>query len=131
MATTEISKYMMRTAIDMLTKESSFLCKAFELSNIRIQACIHPVQQFASTLNHKIDARNHLDILNKVPSIQKMLTQIRNRSVEVQTITSGLGIVISAKDLKDCLEECCRSLVKHGEIEMRTRCEHLTLMIDT
>jgi hypothetical protein len=122
---------MMRTAIDMLTKESSFLCKAFELSNIRIQACIHPVQQFASTFDHKIDVRNHLDIVNKVPSIQKFLTQIRNRSLEVQTITSGKGIIISSKDLRDCLEECCRSLVKHSEIEMRTRCEHLSLMVDT
>jgi len=27
------------------------------------------------------------------------------------------------------LEECCRSLIKYGEIEMRTRCEHLALTL--
>jgi hypothetical protein len=36
-----------------------------------------------------------------------------------------VGVVISQKDLTECLEECCRALMKHGEIEMRTRCEHL------
>ena len=66
-----------------------------------------------------------------MPAIQKMLTQIRNRSVEVQTLTSGVGMVIAANDLNRCLEECCRSLVKHGEIEMRTRTEHLTLLADS
>ena len=32
-------------------------------------------------------------------------------------------------DLVDCLTELCRSLVKFGEIEMRTRCEQLSLLI--
>ena len=36
-------------------------------------------------------------------------------------------MVISSKDLNECLEECCRSLIKYGEIEMRSRCEHLTM----
>ena len=54
-----------------------------------------------------------------------MLTQIKNRCLEIQTLTSGTGVVISAKDLNECLEECCRSLIKYGEIEMRTRCDHL------
>jgi len=34
-------------------------------------------------------------------------------------------VVISSKDLNECLEECCRSLIKYGEIEMRNRCHHL------
>lgn len=54
-----------------------------------------------------------------------MLTQIKNRCLEIQTLTSGVGVVISSKDLNECLEDCCRSLIKYGEIEMRTRCEHL------
>jgi hypothetical protein len=45
--------------------------------------------------------------------------------LEIQTLTSGTGVVISSKDLTECLEECCRTLIKTGEIEMRTRCEHL------
>ena len=55
-----------------------------------------------------------------------MLTQIKNRCLEIETLTSGVGVVISSKDLNECLEECCRSLIKNGEIEMRTRCEYLT-----
>jgi hypothetical protein len=46
--------------------------------------------------------------------------------LEIETLTSGTGIVISSKDLNECLEECCRSLIKYGEIEMRTRCESLS-----
>jgi hypothetical protein len=56
-----------------------------------------------------------------------MLTQIKNRCLEIETLTSGTGIVISSKDLNECLEECCRSLIKFGEIEMRTRCEYLSM----
>ena len=59
-----------------------------------------------------------------------MLTQIKNRSLEIETITSGAGVVISRKDLNECLEECCRALVKYAETEMRTRCEHLSMFAD-
>lgn len=62
--------------------------------------------------------------------MQKMLTQIKNRSLEIQTLTSGTGVVISSKDLNECLAECCRALVKHGEIEMRTRCEYLAMTMN-
>jgi hypothetical protein len=74
-----------------------------------------------------VDKRSHLDIINKVGPIQKMLTQIKNRCLEIETLTSGTGIVISSKDLNEVLEECCRSLIKYGEIEMRTRCEYLSM----
>jgi len=58
-----------------------------------------------------------------------MLTQINNRSLEIQTLTSGVGVVITCKDLNESLEECCRSLVQFGEVEMRTRCEHFAMFI--
>lgn len=38
-----------------------------------------------------------------------------------------MGLVISQKDLNECLEEACRSIVKTGEVEMRTRCETFAL----
>ena len=38
-----------------------------------------------------------------------------------------MGVVISTKDLNECLEEICRGLIKTGEIEMRTRCETFAL----
>jgi hypothetical protein len=69
-----------------------------------------------------------LDITNKIGPIQKMLTKIMNRSVEIETLTSGVGRLISTKDLGSCLVDCCRDLVKNGEIEMRTRCENLTML---
>ena len=37
--------------------------------------------------------------------------------------------MISSKDLNECLIELCRSLVKNSEVEMRTRCEHLSLLV--
>ena len=113
----------------MFQKETNALSKAFEMTNIKIQAVVQPAQQFASTFHQVVDNRNHLDIINKVGPIQKMLTQIKNRCLEIQTLTSGVGVVISSKDLNECLEECCRSLIKYGEIEMRTRCEHLCMTL--
>ena len=43
--------------------------------------------------------------------------------MEIETLTSGVGVVLSSKDLKECLEDTCRGIIKHGEVEMRTRCE--------
>lgn len=127
----EIGKYHMNLSIDMLQRETAALSRAFEMSNHEMQVYIHPVQQFAATLDQAVDARNHLDLLNKVPAIQKLLTQLANRSALVETLTSGAGILISQADLNACLEECCRSLIKSSEIEMRTRCESLTLVAET
>jgi len=120
---------MIKTAFNMLENETNVLAKTFEMTNIKLQAFVHPAQQFASTFHQRVDNRNHLDIINKVGPIQKMLTQIKNRCLEIETLTSGVGVVISSKDLNECLEECCRSLIKNGEIEMRTRCEHLSMSL--
>jgi hypothetical protein len=42
-----------------------------------------------------VDKRHHLDPINKVSFAQKFLTQIRNRCLEIETLTSGVGVVIS------------------------------------
>jgi len=88
---------------------------------------INPWQQYASTVDQMVDKRNHLDPINKVSFAQKFLTQIRNRCLEIETLTSGVGVVISKKDLNDCLEEACRGILKQDEVEMRTRCEAFAL----
>jgi len=61
--------------------------------------------------------------------VQKMLTQFRNRCLIIETLTSGQGVVISSKDMNECFRELARSLVKNTEIEMRTRCEQLSMLI--
>ena len=87
------------------------------------------MQQFASTFDQAIDKKSHLDIINKVDSVQRMLTQFMNRCLPIETLTSGAGFTISAKDLNECLNELCRAHVKACEIEMRTRCEQLSMLI--
>ena len=56
----ELQRYMMHSALEMFQKETNSLVKAFEMTNLNIQAFIHPVQQFASTLDQEVDNRNHL-----------------------------------------------------------------------
>lgn len=87
------------------------------------------MQQFASTIDQAIDKKSHLDIVNKVESVQRMLTQFMNRCLPIETLTSGAGFTISAKDLNECLNDLCRAHVKSCEIEMRTRCEQLSMLI--
>ena len=52
-----------------------------------------------------------------------MLTQLKNRCLEIETLTSGHGIVISSKDMNEVLKELCRNILIQGEIEMRNRTE--------
>lgn len=125
----EMQNYMLQTAKRLLERETGALAKAFEMNGKRLEVLIDPVQRFASTFEQAVDKRNHLDIINKVGPVQKMLTQFKNRCLPVETLTSGQGYLISHKDLNECLNELCRSLVKFGEIEMRTRCEQLSLLI--
>lgn len=58
-----------------------------------------------------------------------MLTQFMNRCLPIKTLTSGEGYSISEKDLNECLSELCRAQVKACEIEMRTRCEQLSMLV--
>lgn len=95
----------------------------------RLEVLIDVHQQFAATLDSTEDKRNHLDIVNKVAPVQKMLTQLKNRMLVIKTLTGGEGIIIRTKDLTTILEDMCRAILKNGEIEMRTRCEQLALQI--
>lgn len=58
-----------------------------------------------------------------------MLTQFKNRCLEIETLTSGSGVVIARKDLDECLKDLCRGIVKYSEVEMRTRCEQMALLL--
>jgi hypothetical protein len=65
----------------------------------------------------------HLDVTTKVGFLQQFLTRLRNRCTEVETLTSGPGLVFSMKDFNDCLSLFARQLIKYGEEELRGRCE--------
>lgn len=125
----EIMNYMILTGKRIVERESDALAKCFELNGKRQQILIHPTQQFASTIDQAIDKKSHLDIVNKVESVQRMLTQFMNRCLPIETLTSGAGFTISAKDLNECLNDLCRAHVKSCEVEMRTRCEQLSMLI--
>ena len=66
---------MILKAKGLIERETSSLAKAFELNGKRLEILIHPIQQFASTFEQNVDKKNHLDIINKVGPVQKMLTQ--------------------------------------------------------
>ena len=127
--THEIQSYMILTGMRLIERETNSLAKCFEMNGKRQQILIHPFQQFASTFDSAVDKRNHLDIINKVDVVQKMLTQFMNRCLPMETLTSGPGFTISQKDLNECLNDLCRNIIKACEIEMRTRCEQLNMII--
>ena len=52
-----------------------------------------------------------------------MLTKIRNRGTEVETLTSGPGIVITIKDLNEILNDFSKAVIKDQEKQFKTRLE--------
>ena len=124
----EIQNFMVLTAIRHIEREQSALTKAFELDGKRLEVLVNVDQQFAATQDDN-DKLNHLDIVNKVGPIQKFLSQMKNRMLSIKNLTGGEGVMISKKDLLTILDDLCRSLIKSGEIEMRTRCQQLTAQI--
>lgn len=47
----------------------------------------------------------------------------------IKTLTGGEGLIIRTKDLSSVLEEFSRTIIKNGEVEMKTRCEFLSSQI--
>ena len=116
---------LMNFSLKMLRSEHSSLLAVFEQAATEkaISIHLHPDQQFAQTLSATLDESPHLDITNKLSAVQQFITRLRNRCTEVETLTSGIGIVFSLKDFNECLQTMCRSILKYGEEELFTRVE--------
>lgn len=65
----------------------------------------------------------NLDICNKVNSIQELITKLRNRSTEVETLTSGPGLVMTIKDISEILLEFARSVIGDQVRQSKSRFE--------
>jgi hypothetical protein len=71
----------------------------------------------------QVDPNLHLDVTNKVGAIQAMLTKLKNRSTEVETLTSGPALVVTIKDLNDILVEFCKESISYMEPTFKSRQE--------
>ena len=123
----EIDRILMIHAIDIIEKEYAALSTAIDSETSNISALIHPFQQFASVCFPTVDKNSHLDMINKVSAVQKWLTRLKNRCTEVETLTSGPGIVFTIKDFNECIQMLWRDLIKYSEIELRSRSETAVL----
>lgn len=65
----------------------------------------------------------NLDVCNKVAAIQALLTKFRNRGTEVETLTSGPGMVITIKDFNEIMNDFCRMVIKDQEKQFKSRNE--------
>ena len=54
----------------------------------------------------------HLDLSNKVTAVQSLITKMRNRGTEVETLTSGPGMVFTIKDINEILIDFCNITIK-------------------
>lgn len=72
----------------------------------------------------------HLDISNKVTAIQSLITKMRNRGTEVETLTSGPGMVFTTKDINEILIDFCNTTIKDQEKQFKSRTESFKLIED-
>lgn len=121
----EIEKHITRAGMSALDGENTALSRCFTQSVAKIQMHIHPFQQFAATFYDKVDPTMHLDVANKIEPVQTFLTRLRNRGTEVETLTSGPGMVFTTKDINECIQDFCRQIIKFGEKELKSRSDTL------
>ena len=57
----------------------------------------------------------------KLSFVQEFLTKLSNRGTEVETLTSGPGIVFTMKDFNDAVQHFCRKIIIYGEQELKSR----------
>ena len=109
-------------AYDAVSKQVSAISKSLELASSTIEKPISTFQNMAPTMSDFQDAKwNHLDPINRISSMQTWLTKLKNRGMEIETLTSGPGIVFNYKDLNECLQTFCIQILSYSEKEMRTR----------
>lgn len=111
----ELEIMLIKEGIEMISKHDAALKGALEMgaADNQINAFLEPYQQFASTLYETVDRNPHLDIVSKASFVQQFLTRLRNRCTEVETLTSGPGVVFSMKDFNDCIQTLCRGMIKY------------------
>jgi hypothetical protein len=127
----EFDVVLIKEGIKLISKHDEALkgCLEMGAADNQINAFIHPYQQFASTLFETVDRNPHLDIVTKASFVQQFLTRLRNRCTEVETLTSGPGVVFSMKDFNDCIQTMCRGMVKYCETTVRSMNETSSLRI--
>jgi hypothetical protein len=118
----EFDLHLINEAISLINQYHTGLLGWLEMgaADNQISAFIFPYQQFAGTLFETVDRNSHLDIVTKASFIQQFLTRLRNRWTEVETLTSGPGIVFSMKDFNDCIQTLCRGMIKYAETSLRS-----------
>lgn len=124
-----LSLELLRAGEVSLRREIGALAGAFEVSSKEMYALVHPQQQFASTVLQNVDRNSHLDVVQKVGPVQSFLTRLKNRCTEVETLTSGPGLVFTLKDFNDCVRQMSKGLVKYCEVELKTRSETMTVRV--
>ena len=121
MLSNEIEKLLTRASVQTLDAENAALTRCFTLSQPKLQFRIHPFQQFAATLFDRVDVQSHLDMVVKLGFVQEFLTKLGNRGTEVETLTSGPGVVFTRKDFNDAIQGFCRKVIIYGEQELKSR----------
>ena len=125
----ELEKLIIQASIHCLDAESRALEKCFNLQVPSLQFHIHPFQHFAATHFDSVDPNQSQDIINRVGCIQELLTRCRNRATEVETLTSGPGLVLTVKDFNEILLDFCRSYLtsQHQATKSLTETHQLQL----
>ena len=118
----EFEVLLIKEGIKLISKHDEALkgCLEMGAADNQINAFIHPYQQFASTLFETVDRNSHLDIVTKASFVQQFLTRLKNRCTEVETLTSGPGVVFSMKDFNDWIQTLWRGMIKYCETSIRS-----------
>jgi len=125
----EIEVRLIKQSISVMRKHISAISKCLELSSKTLEKSIEPYQLFASTLYDNINKNAHLEMINRVPVVQTFLTRLRNRGMDIETLTSGPGIVFTFKDLNDCVQTLCYEMITQSEKESKNRSQSLHILI--
>jgi len=100
----EVEIRFSRMAYETISKHISAMSKCLEMASLKVDKSSENWTSFAPTLSDYNPMKyNHLDAINRVSFMQSWLTRMKNRGMNIETLTSGPGIVFTYKDLNECL----------------------------
>ena len=102
----QIDVILLKMGHDAINNQVSSISKCLDMASQNLdQGYVENWQNFAPTLaDYNPNKQRHLDPLNRIGEMQTWLTRLKNRGMDIETLTSGPGVVFSYKDMNECLQ---------------------------
>ncbi len=116
----ELSKDLLNRGIECLKQEQAIISELIDKGTLTLESSMDCMRGTAATLYSNVDTAQRQCILNAMSQVQSFLSQIKNRSTLVESLTTGTAMIITLHDFNLSLYALCKNLWRQYVAQYRT-----------